>query len=73
MWIPEGAALIRWRRLFETWRLLEEIRYAKTHFLNRIFTFFSVSIVHLELVNAARLFHSGAISIKFQFFQLPVY
>ena len=25
--IPKGAALIRGRRLFETWRLLEEIQY----------------------------------------------
>ena len=29
MWIPKGAALIRGQRLFETWRLLEEIRYVK--------------------------------------------
>ena len=27
MWIPKGAALIRRRCLFETWHLLEEIRY----------------------------------------------
>ena len=27
MWIPEGAALIRGRHLFETRRLLDEIQY----------------------------------------------
>ena len=26
MWIPNGAALVRWQRLFETRLLLEEIR-----------------------------------------------
>ena len=28
MWIPNGAAFIRYQRLFETWHLLEEIRYS---------------------------------------------
>ena len=41
MWIPKGATLIRGRRLFEAWCLLEEIRYlfftgTKIHIMARI-------------------------------------
>ena len=43
-------------------------KYARTHFLNKFYTFFNIFIVYLEPVNAGGLFHLRVISTCFKYF-----
>ena len=45
MWIPNGTALIRAPRLFETRRLLEEIRYMRAENQGGIIIIVSISLL----------------------------
>ena len=45
MWIPNGAELIAGRRLFETRRLLEEIRYMRAENQGGIIIIVSISLL----------------------------